>query len=227
MYLPDPALLQQADMLVSSQPFAFLVAVLQLDGALQDSLIAAFPRYGSAGFFPYRAQDCGPAIQALVGELTAAPFADALGRRLGMEGLGAFPSVVTLSDSVSRRHGTIHTDSRSKLATALLYLNPDWPRTSAGCLRFLTRGDDITALAAPEIRPLYGTLVAFKRADNSWHGHLPFEGTRRVIQVAWLTSQQEADRKNRRGRFTRLVKRLAGALDRRWGARRGINARHD
>jgi hypothetical protein len=225
--LLDPNRLERPDVRTADAPFAFLIAPDQLTGAARDVLIADFPRYGSAGFFPYRDEDCGASVRALVGELTSPAVADAIGARLGVPELATLPSIVTLSDAVNRRHGTLHTDSKSKVVTALLYLNADWPATSDGCLRFLTRGDDIEALAAPEIRPLYGTLVAFKRADNSWHGHLPFEGERRVIQVAWLTSAEEMERKSRRGRFSRLVKKLAGALDRRWGARRGVNARHD
>jgi len=31
-----------------------------------------------------------------------------------------------------------------------------------------------------EVPPSDGTLVAFKRSDNSWHGHKPFSGKRRV-----------------------------------------------
>ncbi|MBS0302906.1 MAG: 2OG-Fe(II) oxygenase, partial [Proteobacteria bacterium] len=65
-----------------------------------------------------------------------------------------------------------------------------------------------------------------KRADNSFHGHLPYEGERRVIQVAWLTSEEEKLRKTQRGKFSRLFKKLLGGLDRRFGARRGRNAAH-
>ena len=46
-----------------------------------------------------------------------------------------------------------------------------------------------------------------------------YSGERRVIQVAWLTSDVEKQRKTRRGRFSRFVKWLAGGLDRRWGRR--------
>jgi hypothetical protein len=158
--------------------------------------------------------------------MTSREFGDAVGRRLGLEELGSKPTLATLCRSLNLRHGTIHTDSRSKIATALLYLNETWPDTSGGCLRFLRRIDDIDALASPEVRPLYGTLVAFRRADNSFHGHLPFEGERRVIQVAWLTSEDEKARKTRRGRFSRALKRLLGAVDRRLGAKRSRNAAH-
>ncbi|GAB3318793.1 2OG-Fe(II) oxygenase [Luteimonas notoginsengisoli] len=222
----DPHGLERPDVVVAHEPFRFLIATAQLREAGREALLRDFPRYGSAGFFPYRERDCGPSIRALVAEFSGSAFARSLGARLGIPDLGGFPAIATLSDSVHRRHGTIHTDSACKIATALLYLNPSWPAGDAGCLRLLRRGDDIDALAAPAIPPLYGSLVAFRRADNSWHGHLPFEGARRVLQVAWLASAADATRKDRRGQFSRMVKTLAGRLDRRWRAGRTIDAGH-
>ena len=213
-------------MLVLREPFPLLVAHDQLPASAQPALEQDFPRYGSAGFFPYEAADCGPAIQSLVQQLTSPAFADALGSQLGIEHLGAYPTLVTLCRSLNKRHGTIHTDSRSKVATALVYLCPSWPDTSGGCLRFLARIDDIDALVVPEIPPLYGTLAAFRRADNSFHGHLPYEGERLVVQVAWLTSEAEKSRKTRLGRGSRMLKQLVGPLDRWFGAWRDRSASH-
>lgn len=224
-YHLDPRGLERADVLVAHDPFRFLIAPGLLPDAGRKALLRDFPRYGSAGFFPYRESDCGPSVRTLVAEFSGPAFARVLGPRLDIPDLADFPSIITLSDSIHRRHGKIHTDSACKIATALLYLNPSWPAGDAGCLRLLRRGDDIDALAAPAIPPLYGTLVAFRRADNSWHGHLPFEGARRVLQVAWLATAADAARKDRRGRFSRLVKRLAGALDRHWDVRRGAGTR--
>ena len=211
---------------VQREPFAFVIAHDQLPRAAQQELAADFPRYGSAGFFPYAAEDCGPSINRLVEEITARPFADALGERLGIPNLGAYPTLVTICRALNKRHGTIHTDSKSKVATALLYLNESWPDTSDGCFRFLNRIDDIDDVAAPEIRPLYGELAAFKRSDNSFHGHLPYEGERRVIQVAWLTSEEEKARKTQRGRLSRFFKKIFGRLDRKLGAGRDRSAAH-
>jgi hypothetical protein len=78
----------------------------------------------------------------------------------------------------------------------------------------------------PELRPLYGRLAAFKRAENSFHGHLPFEGERPVIQVAWLVDEAARDRKTRRGRFSRALKWLVGRLDGWFGSGRDRNASH-
>jgi hypothetical protein len=66
----------------------------------------------------------------------------------------------------------------------------------------------------------------FKRCDNSFHGHLPYEGERRVIQVAWLTSEEEKLRKTKRGKFSRTFKKIFGSLDRKLGAGRDRNAAH-
>ncbi len=218
--------LDREDAVVRHQPFSFLIA----NGLLADSdrtrLGEDFPLYRSAGFFPYEQGDCGPAINALIEELTAPALADAIGSRLGIASLGRFPTLVTICSALNKRHGTIHTDSNSKIATALLYFNETWPDTSGGCLRFLQRADSIEDLVYPEVRPLYGNLVVFRRSDNSFHGHLPYEGERRVIQIAWLTSEDEKLRKTRRGKFSRLFKKLFGAIDRRIGAGRKDDAAH-
>jgi len=225
-HLLDPRGLEHADTLVRAQPFPFLVAGSQLPAAASADLARDFPRYASAGFFPHEEADCGASINRLVAELTSRRIADAIGARLGVPDLGTYPHLVTICRALNKRHGTIHTDSKSKVVTALLYLNESWPDISEGCLRFLNRIDDIDDLVVPEVRPLYGTLVAFRRADNSFHGHLPHEGERRVIQVAWLTSEDEKLRKTRRGKFSRLFKKLLGAIDRKLGAGRDRNAAH-
>jgi hypothetical protein len=90
----------------------------------------------------------------------------------------------------------------------------------------LNRIDNIDDMAAPELKPLYGEFAVFKRCDNSFHGHLPYEGERRVIQVAWLTSEEEKLRKTKRGKFSRAFKKIFGVLDRKLGADRDRSASH-
>ncbi len=224
--LLDPARLDRADTTVLRQPFPFMVAHGQLPDEGRADLERDFPRYASAGFFPYDADDCGPSINALIQNMTCAAFAGAVGSRLGIENLDHYPTLVTLCRLLNKRHGTIHTDSKSKIATALIYLNARWPDSSDGCLRFLHRIDDIDSLVVPELTPLYGEFAVFKRCENSFHGHLPYEGERRVIQVAWLTSEKEKQRKTQRGKFSRAFKKLAGGLDTRLGAGRDRSASH-
>jgi len=204
---------------VHQEPFSFLVARDQLPRESEAELERDFPRYAGAGFFPYDPADCGPSVNRLIETLLAPEFANAIGHRIGVPRLAGYPTLITLCRALNRRHGTVHTDSLSKVATALLYFNDRWDAGSAGSLRFLRNPQDIDSLVVPELPPVYGNLAAFRRSENSWHGHLPYEGERRVIQVAWLTSEEEKLRKTRRGRLSRFVKWIAGALDRRYKAR--------
>ncbi|MEO7917799.1 MAG: 2OG-Fe(II) oxygenase [Dokdonella sp.] len=216
-----------AQAIAHAQPFPFFITSGVLVDADRPRLDRDFPTYSSAGFFPYEAQDCGESVNALVEEITSPAFADLIGGKLGIDNLCQYPTLVTLCRLLNLRHGTIHTDSRSKVATALIYLNEQWPDdASGGSLRFLAKIDDIEAMVAPQIEPLYGNFVVFKRAENSFHGHLPYEGERRVIQVAWLTSEDEKRRKTKRGKFSRMFKKFFGALDRRIGAKRDRSASH-
>lgn len=224
--LLDPARLDRPDTMVQQDPFPFMVAHGQLPDDARGDLERDFPRYASAGFFPYDPGECGPSVNALINDMTSPAFARAIGQRLGIDNLDQFPTLVTLCRLLNKRHGTIHTDSKSKVATALIYLNPQWPDTSDGCLRFLRKIDDIDSTVTPELAPLYGEFAVFKRCENSFHGHLPYEGERRVIQVAWLTSEEEKLRKTKRGKFSRTFKKLFGRLDTRFGAGRGRNASH-
>ena len=66
-------------------------------------------------------------------------------------------------------------------------MNETWGK-AAGRLRLFRPADNLDDVIV-EVPPVAGTLLAFKRSDNSWHGHQPFVGERRVIQFNWLTSQ--------------------------------------
>jgi hypothetical protein len=203
--LLDPARLDRPDTTVFRDPFPFMVAHGQL---------------------PDDPDECGPTVNRVIADLTSPAFASAVGERLGIADLGQYPTLVTICRLLNKRHGTIHTDSRSKIVTALIYLNAQWPDSSDGCLRFLHSIDDIDSMVAPELIPLYGEIAVFKRCENSFHGHLPFEGERKVIQVAWLTSEDEKLRKTKRGKFSRAFKKLFGRLDTRLGAGRDRSASH-
>src|SRR5262249_24870165 len=86
------------------------------------------------------------------------------------------------------RDGQIHTDSKDKILTVLLYLNEHW-ENSGGRLRLLRDGTDLENYVA-EVPPDNGNLLIFKRTENSWHGHQPFEGPRRALQMNWMTGER-------------------------------------
>ena len=77
----------------------------------------------------------------------------------------------------------------------------------AGRLRLLRDGENIENVIA-EVPPNGGTLVAFRRTDNSWHGHLPFEGPRRYVMFNWVRSGAALSRNLTRHRISAKLKQL-------------------
>ena len=113
---------------------------------------------------------------------------------------------VTLRGQSREKDGAIHTDSKTKLVTALIYLNSEW-ESDGGRLRMLNGPGDIEDYVA-EVPPEAGTLVAFRCAENAWHGHKPFVGQRRSIQLNWLTDGGVLKRELRRHAFSAWTKKL-------------------
>lgn len=93
-------------------------------------------------------------------------------------------TTVTLRGRSGHRDGFVHTDSRSKILSLLLYLNEGW-RGGEGQLRLLRKQGDLADPAA-EIPANLGSLVVFRRSDRSWHGHTFYEGERRVLQFNYV-----------------------------------------
>ena len=89
-------------------------------------------------------------------------------------------------------------------------MNPTWEKPG-GRLRLLRSGSDLNDVLV-EVPPVEGTLVAFKRADNSWHGHEPFVGERRVIQFNWVTSEGNRQIAMLRHHASASLKRVLGLL---------------
>ena len=76
-----------------------------------------------------------------------------------------------------------------------------------GAIRVLRSGTDF-ADYEKEVPPIEGNVFAFRRGDNSWHGHLPFKGERLVVQLTYLISAEAAGRKRRNAGVQGMLKRL-------------------
>src|SRR5712671_2066945 len=94
--------------------------------------------------------------------------------------------------------------------TILIYMNAEW-ESAGGRLRLLRSGNDLDDVIL-EVPPTEGTLLAFRRSNNSWHGHKPFSGPRRVIQFNWVTSEAVVRREQNRHRLSAWMKKLRGAF---------------
>jgi hypothetical protein len=114
------------------------------------------------------------------------------------------PAIVTLRGQCSPRDGRVHVDSKSKVLSLLLYLNPGWS-SPQGQLRLLRSRDDMETFAV-EIPPSLGSLVGFRRCDDSWHGHTSFVGERRVVQLNYLAATHSSVVATMRHRLSALLK---------------------
>jgi hypothetical protein len=187
------------------EPFDFLVVPGFLaEGALA-GIHADFPPVHRPGSFPLESQPCGPAFAALIDELRDDAVRAAFEEKFDID-LKERPTMFTVRGRCSERDGNIHTDSATKLITVLIYLNPNWEQ-AGGCLRLLRSGTDLDDYII-EVPPEEGTLISFRRSENSWHGHTPFVGPRRVIQMNWVVSQRVVRYENRRHRVSAALKRI-------------------
>lgn len=190
---------------VTQEPFSFFAADQVLADEDLDAIRADFPKIEKPGIFPLSALEYGPAFSKLVDEIRSPQMADALGRKFGVN-LKGLPVMITVRGHAQAKDGRIHTDTKDKVVTCLLYLNDKWDE-SGGRLRLLRSGENLDDYAA-EIAPNGGAFAAFKVADNSWHGHKPFVGERRYVMFNWVQSQGALNRQLLRHKLSAKIKKL-------------------
>ncbi|HKD85074.1 MAG TPA: 2OG-Fe(II) oxygenase [Terriglobales bacterium] len=190
-----------------SEPFEYLLVDDVLEATCKPAIVQDFPRIEKTGSFPLSRLAYGPAFKELTAELLGQDFAAAVGAKFSMD-LSQYPTMLTVRGRCDGgSDGGIHTDSKDKLITVLLYLNPDW-ENSGGRLRLL-RSKNLEDYVA-EVPPTMGSLIIFKRSDRSWHGHKPFEGKRMSLQMNWVKSDSYLRKERFRHEVSSFVKGLVG-----------------
>ncbi len=191
------------------EPFPHLIVPGFLLPAGQAAVAADYPEISEAGSFPIGDLRIGPRFRAFLAELEGPEFRAAIERAFDID-LAGRPTMVTVRGHARPRDGRIHNDSRTKLITVLVYMNEAW-EAEGGRLRLLRSSDSLDDVVA-EVPPQAGTLLAFRVTDNSWHGHLPVAGPRRVVQLNWVESAAVVRRERARHGLSARVKRLASLL---------------
>ncbi len=177
----------------SADPYQHILIDNLLSPGVAERLEADYPTIDVSGYIAMEPEKLPPVFRDLVEELKGPALTEALSKAFGRD-LHPYPRLVTMRRWSTAHEGDIHTDSERKIMTMLLYLNPGWISGASGSLRVLYDGKNFEPYAL-EVPPLNGTAFAFMRSHNSWHGHLPFTGERRVIQVTWLRDAGALDRK--------------------------------
>ena len=193
------------DVPLTRDPFDFLIVPDFLKAEAMAGLDADFPPIDRPGSFPVSALEYGPAFASLLDELRGPEVAKAFRDKFEVD-LDGRPTMITVRGRCQAKDGRVHTDTETKIITALIYLNGDWTH-DGGRLRLLRSSDDIEDYVA-EVPPQAGTLLAFRRSDKSYHGHKPFVGERRSIQLNWVTEDSVVRREEARHRVSARLKKL-------------------
>jgi hypothetical protein len=197
-----------ADTPLANTPYDHMVVPGFLPSDAAMAAAASFPAPDLPGVLPAPAKPRDDACGQLLNELRAPRltqlFADKYHLQLSPDTL-----MITLRARTRPQDGRIHTDSETKVITALIYLNDGWS-SDGGRLRVLRGPDDIEDMAA-EVPPLGGTLITFRRTDTSWHGHKPYDGSRKAIMLNWMVDAAAARRETLRHTLSAGVKSLFAA----------------
>ena len=189
------------------EPYEYVVVPGFLPPAALSDVVANYPAL-KAGSYPHDEVELTPALKCLIDEMDGPEFERAIEQKFNVE-LAGKPKMFSLRGYCRATDGKIHTDSKDKIITVLLYLNDGWQQPG-GRLRLLKNGNDLNAFAA-EVPPDNGTLLVFKRSENSWHGHESFEGVRRSIQMNWMTSEGSRGFHKLRHQISARFKKLVAA----------------
>jgi SM-20-related protein len=188
---------------VVETPFPYLVITDFIKPKYLPALIEAFPSFNGRGSIPAASVKAKPVFQQFIDELQGPELKQTIARKFAID-LENKPTMLTLRGYTNERDGHIHTDSKDKLMTLLLYINPNWD-SETGKLRLLNSKNSLDDYAV-EVSPLAGTCLIFKVTPNCWHGHKPFIGKRLSLQLNYVTDDTALSRHHNRHRLTAILK---------------------
>ena len=187
------------------EPFDYIVVPDFVTVGARDDLIRDFPEITGPGNFTPPDLTFGPSFAGLLDELRSDRFRQAFERKFDMDLSQTSPNI-GIRKFCETTDGRIHTDHVTKLITLLIYFNEDWPH-DGGQLRMMRSASDIEDYAA-EVPPLSGTMLAFRRSEESLHGHKQFIGQRRMLQMSFVAKSASGDVQRQFSRLTKPIRRL-------------------
>lgn len=193
---------------LAQDPFDHVIVRGFVPRAALPAIHRDFPPLNEGGSHPLWLLKRGPAFRALARSLRGPEMAAVVGEKFGLDLTGK-ATMITVRGQSRAKDGRIHTDSRTKILTALIYFNDAWD-SEGGRLRLLRQPRDLDDYVV-EVPPEAGTLLLFRCTPTAWHGHKPFVGQRRSLQLNWVTSHGVALRETLRHSLSNLTKPLKRA----------------
>lgn len=192
---------------VETDPYEYMVVQHVLGPETIAKVNDSFPPIPSGGSFPIESLTTDMLIKDVIAELDSREFEAVMESKFKVD-LAGRPKMYSLRGHTRAKDGQIHTDSKDKIITVLFYLNREWP-SQVGRLRILRDGENLENFAA-EVPPDNGTMLAFKRSEKSWHGHPPFVGPRRALQMNWMVDESKRGFHVIRHKVSAAIKKLGG-----------------
>lgn len=179
---------------ISTSPYPYFIVENSIIDSEVKAVIQDFPKIEQGGSYNLEDVEIKPNFDRFLKSLDTKEFRQILTEKFDVDVM-EHPMMITLRGYSRQKDGRIHSDSKTKLLTILIYLNESWDAPT-GRLRILNDEKNMDDYVE-EINAGPGTLVAFKVTDNGWHGYVPYEGQRQSIQINFLTS----DKANAKHRF--------------------------
>jgi len=186
-------------------PFEYIVVPNFVKAPHLKSVAKDFPKINLRGSFPLDTVESGPEFAQLITELKGDKFRKFVEDKFCVD-LSGRPVMITARGRCENKDGQIHIDSKGKLVTVLVYMNEEWPHTG-GRLRFLKNEHDMEDYVE-EVIPMAGTMIIFRCTDNAWHGHNPFEGPRKAIQLNWVIDDAYLNKERFRHKISAFFKKI-------------------
>jgi len=191
---------------VVQEPYPYLIVPNFVRDTMIDKIEADYPDVKVPGSVPLPSLTYGGNFRQFMDDIQGSEMTSIIAEKFGID-LTDRPTTVTVRGQCRATDGQIHTDSKTKLITVLIYMNGKWEQTE-GRLRLLRSPDNLDDSFA-EVPPTQGTLLAFRNQPNAWHGHTSFTGPRRAIQLNWVTNQGVVWREQMRHRLSAFLKKIA------------------
>lgn len=192
---------------VSGKPYPFFVVEGALRSDVAEAVAEDFPKIERAGVVSSRDTRPGPAFARLLDELEGDEFRKLIADKFGVD-LAGLDTKINVRGHARLTDGNIHTDTPTKAVTVLLYFNRETEASDTG-LRILNNSRNLDDYAA-ECPPRLGNMLAFKVTPDCWHGHKPFEGERKSLQLNYLSGLERTRKHERVRRFFRHIGRRLG-----------------
>ncbi|MEP7315420.1 MAG: 2OG-Fe(II) oxygenase [Sphingomicrobium sp.] len=194
---------------VQNLPYPFFIVAGAFLGGSGAQAAEAFPAIDRPGVIAAHETSHGEPFDEFLAEIEGDRFRSLITEKLEVD-LAEAPTVVNVRGQARWTDGNIHTDSPTKAVTVLFYFNDEGEAPGTG-LRILKGPSSLDDYVA-EVPPTLGHMLAFKVTDNCWHGHPPFVGQRRSLQLNYLSGVVRSGKHQRARRFASHLSRRVGRL---------------